>query len=65
MAEETFRWILAAETPDNFRKWFLELFQVSAVASFLFHCPLTTFTSMPKRLNLILLNFSRNRKQNL
>lgn len=36
MAEETFKWILAAETPDNFRKWFLELFQVSGVVSFLF-----------------------------
>ncbi|XP_031618748.1 protein disks lost [Contarinia nasturtii] len=27
MAEETFKLILAAETPDNFRKWFMDLFQ--------------------------------------
>lgn len=30
MAEETFKFILAAEKPDNFRNWLLELFQVRA-----------------------------------
>lgn len=36
MAEEAFKLILAAETPDNFKKWFLDLFQVCEHAFFSF-----------------------------
>lgn len=53
MAEETFKLILAAETPKNdFKKWFLDLFQVSG--NIIFSDWLTKVNSKPKRLNFMI-----------